>query len=182
MSRYSNPEDLNLKGPVGEQTAWYDDLLEKLRASLRSTSSTTDKSTPAASTTLGTTASSTVQPTSNSSTDKSPLSNQTNKPKAVAPTTTTSGPAYPTSSKKGPKNWDKIDDLDDGDDGGKDGAGGDVDSFFKTLYQNADPDTRRAMMKSYVESNGTSLSTSWSEAKDKTYATVPPDESEAKEW
>ena len=170
-----------MKGPVSEQTAWYDDLLEKLRAGLQSTSSTTDKPAPAVSETPETAPSSTVQPTSN--TNKDPLSDQTNKPKVVpatTTTTTTSGPAYPTSSKKGPKNWDKIDELDD--DGEDKDGGGDVDSFFKTLYQNADPDTRRAMMKSYVESNGTSLSTSWSEAKDKTYSTVPPDGSEAKKW
>lgn len=45
-----------------------------------------------------------------------------------------------------------------------DEEGGDgVDSFFKKLYAGADPDTRRAMMKSYVESQGTSLSTNWGE-------------------
>lgn len=55
-------------------------------------------------------------------------------------------------------------------DGGADDAdsdleeGGDnVDAFFKKLYAGADPDTQRAMMKSYVESQGTSLSTNWDE-------------------
>jgi suppressor of G2 allele of SKP1 len=95
--------------------------------------------------------------------------------------TTTSAPSYPTSSKSGPKNWDKVaadltkkkkqkdkdktDDSDDDDDDDKvesDSEGGDaVDSFFKKLYAGADPDTRRAMMKSYQESNGTALSTNW---------------------
>ena len=88
--------------------------------------------------------------------------------------------AYPTSSKTGPKNWDNLEGLDEEE--GKDGAGGDVDSFFRSLYEKADPDTRRAMMKSYVESSGTSLSTSWDEAKDKTYTALPPDGSEAKQW
>ena len=59
---------------------------------------------------------------------------------------------------------------------------GDVNSFFQKLYKDADPDMRRAMMKSYVESNGTSLSTSWSDAKDKSYQTEPPDGVEAKKW
>ena len=42
-------------------------------------------------------------------------------------------------------------------------SGDAVDSFFKKLYKGADDDTRRAMMKSMQESNGTSLSTNWSE-------------------
>ena len=88
-------------------------------------------------------------------------------------------PAYPTSSKSGPKNWDKVakdlskkpkettengkgknekeeeeDDFEEGDP---------VNGFFKKLYAGSDPDTRRAMMKSYQESNGTALSTNWSE-------------------
>ena len=37
-------------------------------------------------------------------------------------------------------------------------------------------------MKSYVESNGTSLSTSWADAKDKQYQTEPPDGVDAKRW
>ena len=45
-----------------------------------------------------------------------------------------------------------------------DDEGGDaVDGFFKKLYAGADPETRRAMIKSYTESQGTSLSTNWSE-------------------
>ena len=99
-------------------------------------------------------------------------------------------PAYPTSSKGGPKDWDKLaSDLtakakakkekkaakekkpeneagsdEDGDSGIESDYGGDpVDGFFKKLYAGADDDTRRAMMKSYQESGGTSLSTNWSE-------------------
>ena len=88
-------------------------------------------------------------------------------------------PSYPTSSKSGPKNWDKVaDDLtakpkkakdksgsdEEMDDGYESDEGGDaVDGFFKKLYKGADEDTRRAMMKSYTESGGTSLSTNWDE-------------------
>jgi suppressor of G2 allele of SKP1 len=89
-------------------------------------------------------------------------------------------PSYPTSSKSGPKNWDKLaNDLtkkpktakrDKGDseeemeDAYESDEGGDaVDGFFKKLYKGADEDTRRAMMKSYTESGGTSLSTNWNE-------------------
>lgn len=112
-----------------------------------------------------------------------------------------SGPAYPTSSRHGVKNWDKLaDDLtakkkkdekkkkaedgeaaeDDDDDAASvdsDIGGGDaVDSFFKKLYAGADPDTRRAMMKSFYESQGTALSTNWDEVGKETVAVVPPSE------
>ncbi|KAJ5145858.1 uncharacterized protein N7515_000422 [Penicillium bovifimosum] len=88
-------------------------------------------------------------------------------PKAPAPAV----PSYPTSSRHGAKDWDKlassladkkgkgsgtVDDL-------SDEEGDAVDGFFKKLYANADPETRRAMIKSYTESQGTSLSTNWSE-------------------
>lgn len=104
-----------------------------------------------------------------------------------------SGPAYPTSSKSGPKNWDKVandltkkkpkkDDDEDGEDE-YDGEEGDpVNGFFKTLYKGADDDTKRAMMKSYQESNGTALSTNWGEVGKGKVETSPPDGMEAKAW
>ncbi|KAJ5955266.1 hypothetical protein N7501_009545 [Penicillium viridicatum] len=88
----------------------------------------------------------------------------------------TAGPSYPTSSRHGTKDWDKVassltgkkSNEKSGDDGNaadvSDDEGGDaVDGFFKKLYAGADPETRRAMIKSYTESQGTSLSTNWSE-------------------
>jgi suppressor of G2 allele of SKP1 len=87
-------------------------------------------------------------------------------------------PSYPTSSRSGPKDWDKLASSltgksakksegtkqRDDDDVSEDEFGGDaVDGFFKKLYAGADPETRRAMIKSYTESQGTSLSTNWSE-------------------
>jgi len=107
------------------------------------------------------------------------------------------GPAYPTSSKSGPKNWDRLaNDLtkkpkkessagaeEDDDDGVPDDDEGDpVNGFFKKLYKGADDDTRRAMMKSYQESNGTALSTNWGEVGKGTVETTPPDSMEAKKW
>jgi suppressor of G2 allele of SKP1 len=110
-------------------------------------------------------------------------------------------PSYPTSSKSGPKNWDKV--VSDmttkpkkkGGDDDADGEGGRVDDmddldyggdeanfFFKKLYAGADEDTKRAMMKSYVESNGTVLSTNWSEVGKGKVETSPPDGMEAKTW
>lgn len=111
------------------------------------------------------------------------------------PQKTEKAPAYPTSSRKGVKDWDavaqdalkkeiqknsdgkdtnaELEDLDEGDPLG---------GFFKQLYEKADPDTRRAMMKSYVESNGTALSTNWAEVGQKKVETTPPDGMEAKKW
>jgi len=86
-------------------------------------------------------------------------------------------PSYPTSSKNGPKNWDKLaSDLE------VDKEGDDVNNFFQTLYAGASEDTKRAMMKSYQESNGTVLSTDWSEVGKKRVETSPPDGMIAKKW
>ncbi|KAL6940807.1 hypothetical protein ACO0QE_004725 [Hanseniaspora vineae] len=59
---------------------------------------------------------------------------------------------------------------------------GGVETFFQQLYKDADPDTKRAMMKSFLESNGTALSTDWQDVKDKKVETTPPDGMEAKKW
>ena len=113
-------------------------------------------------------------------------------------------PAYPTSSRSGPKNWDQLaaslmkkptkatdkdapasakdDDedtyVDDDDDDGGDPAN----AFFKKIFKDADPDTKRAMMKSYQESNGTALSTNWSEVGKGKVETSPPEGMVAKKW
>jgi suppressor of G2 allele of SKP1 len=57
-----------------------------------------------------------------------------------------------------------------------------MDSFFKKLYKNADPDTKKAMMKSFQESNGTSLSTVWADVKKAPVPIQPPQGVEAKKW
>ncbi|KAI9063111.1 SGS-domain-containing protein [Trametes sanguinea] len=63
-------------------------------------------------------------------------------------------------------------------------AGGDaaVNDFFRKLYADADEDTRRAMMKSFQESGGTTLSTNWDEVKKSTVEVKPPEGSEWKKW
>ncbi|RPB22769.1 SGS-domain-containing protein [Terfezia boudieri ATCC MYA-4762] len=98
------------------------------------------------------------------------------------------GPTYPTSSRKGPKNWDKVADelaKPDGTTGegaDQDEEGDPVNFFFKKLYKDADPDTKRAMMKSYIESNGTALSTNWAEVGKGKVETSPPEGLVAKKW
>jgi suppressor of G2 allele of SKP1 len=63
-------------------------------------------------------------------------------------------------------------------------AGGDstVNEFFQKIYADADEDTKRAMMKSYVESGGTTLSTNWDEVRKAPVEVKPPEGSEWKKW
>ncbi|KAH3667251.1 hypothetical protein OGAPHI_002900 [Ogataea philodendri] len=84
--------------------------------------------------------------------------------------------SYPSSSRK-KINWDQLNIDDD-----NEYSDQNPDDFFKKLYQNADEDTKRAMMKSYLESNGTALSTDWSEVGQKKVDTTPPDGAEVKKW
>ncbi|KLU84992.1 hypothetical protein MAPG_04026 [Magnaporthiopsis poae ATCC 64411] len=93
-----------------------------------------------------------------------------------APKSADRPPAYPTSAKGGPKNWEKVggDEPDEAEEG--------VDAFFKKLYKDASPEARRAMVKSYVESNGTHLSTDWTGVKDGKVPTHPPEGAEVRKW
>jgi suppressor of G2 allele of SKP1 len=63
-------------------------------------------------------------------------------------------------------------------------VGGDstVNTFFQKIFADADPDTRRAMMKSFQESGGTALSTNWEEVQKEKVHVKPPAGSEWKQW
>jgi suppressor of G2 allele of SKP1 len=65
---------------------------------------------------------------------------------------------YPSS--RGAKDWDAIAKSDEEDKLSGDHA---LNKLFKDIYKDASEEQRRAMMKSYVESNGTVLSTNWEE-------------------
>lgn len=102
-------------------------------------------------------------------------------PASTTTTTTTKenkAPAYPTSSKSGPKDWDRFG-ADDDEDAQADS---DPNSFFQKLYAGASPEVQRAMMKSFQESNGTALSTDWESVSKEKVKTQPPDGMEAKKW
>ncbi|KAB5560785.1 hypothetical protein DKX38_005742 [Salix brachista] len=89
-------------------------------------------------------------------------------------------PTYPSSKRV---DWDKIEaevkkeEKEEKLDG--DAA---LNKFFREIYQDADEDTRRAMKKSFVESNGTVLSTNWKEVGTKKVEGSPPDGMEMRKW
>ncbi|KAI4383143.1 hypothetical protein MLD38_009018 [Melastoma candidum] len=91
-------------------------------------------------------------------------------------------PTYP-SSKPKRVDWDKLEaqvkkeEKDEKLDG--DAA---LNKLFQDIYKDADEDTRRAMSKSFVESNGTVLSTNWKEVGSKKVEGSPPDGMEMKKW
>lgn len=108
--------------------------------------------------------------------DEKPTAATTQPEASKVKATTYSGPAYPSSSRTGPKNWDKIGaDEDEEEETGPN-------DFFKKLFKGATPDQQRAMTKSFVESNGTSLSTDWSDVGSRTVETIAPEGVEAKKW
>ncbi|KAI1340756.1 SGS domain-containing protein [Xylariaceae sp. FL0016] len=166
---YKDTGELKLPEFGSDQNGWYNSLLGQLRPGIGAPKASVSHESQSAQT----------APVSKPELKAAPAE----KPAAPASETTkakptiSSAPGYPTSSKKGPTNWDNIDSDEE-----EEKKDGDANAFFQSLYANADPDTKRAMMKSYVESNGTSLSTSWAEAENKTYETSPPDGAEAKQW
>ncbi|GFP91342.1 protein sgt1 homolog [Phtheirospermum japonicum] len=91
-------------------------------------------------------------------------------------------PTYP-SSKPKRVDWDKLEaevkkeEKEEKLDG--DAA---LNKFFRDIYKDADEDTRRAMSKSFVESNGTVLSTNWKEVGQKKVEGSAPDGMEVKKW
>ncbi|EKM83898.1 hypothetical protein AGABI1DRAFT_110509 [Agaricus bisporus var. burnettii JB137-S8] len=108
-----------------------------------------------------------------------PLANSSS---SSAPTTTSAPPRQR-------KNWENISDNILKSDKEKSteedpNVGGDstLNTFFQKIYADADEDTRRAMMKSFSESGGTTLSTNWDEVQKKQVEVKPPSGSVYKKW
>ncbi|KAK1322370.1 hypothetical protein QJS10_CPA03g00287 [Acorus calamus] len=90
-------------------------------------------------------------------------------------------PAYPSSKSK--VDWDKLEAQVKKEEK-EEKLEGDaaLNKLFRDIYQDADEDTRRAMRKSFIESNGTVLSTNWKEVGEKKVEGSPPEGMELKKW
>lgn len=87
-------------------------------------------------------------------------------------------PAYPSSSKK-KYDWNALEKSIEKE---KDEGEAALNSLFQQIYKDATPETQRAMIKSFTESNGTCLSTNWEEIKKKKVETTPPEGMVAKKF
>ena len=96
-------------------------------------------------------------------------------------TPATTPAAAPTSSRKGPKNWDKIVAEEEAEEPKPEGDAA-LDALFKQIYANGTDEQRRAMIKSYTESGGTVLSTNWQEVSKERVKCTPPKGQEVHTW
>ncbi|PKI84852.1 Cochaperone protein [Malassezia vespertilionis] len=84
----------------------------------------------------------------------------------------TRAPAHAAPRTSAQSKWDAI--ADEAEETVPAGTDAGLNAFFQKLYADADDDTRRAMMKSFQESNGTTLSTNWAEIGKQRTATRAP--------
>ncbi|KAF9015139.1 SGS-domain-containing protein [Cyathus striatus] len=112
-------------------------------------------------------------------------------PDVLAAAPTPVAPIYrPTEAvKKARKNWEgitedilKSDKEKTSDEDPNVGGDSTLNSFFQKIFADADEDTKRAMMKSYQESGGTTLSTNWDEVGKSKVEVKPPQGAEWKKW
>jgi len=84
------------------------------------------------------------------------------------------------------KNWEKVSDevlkAEKDKTMSEDPNAVDSNRAFAELFQHLDDDARRAMLKSYTESGGTTLSTDWEDVKKAPVTVKPPDGQEWKKW
>ncbi|CAL4965137.1 unnamed protein product [Urochloa decumbens] len=112
----------------------------------------------------------------------------TGKPRLVAAATAAAAaappggwPSYPSS--KGRKDWDKIEaEVKKAEKEEKLDGDAAANKFFQDIFSNADEDMRRAMTKSFQESNGTVLSTNWEDVGSKKIDPSPPEGMDLRKW
>jgi len=107
----------------------------------------------------------------------------------ATPIRPTTSPAVAEARAKPKKNWDELTTdilssekektTDEDPNAGGDGA---VNTFFQKIFGDADDDAKRAMLKSFQESGGTTLSTNWEEVGKGPVEVKPPAGSEWKKW
>jgi len=78
------------------------------------------------------------------------------------------------------KNWDKI--VEEETKGEKLEGEESLNKVFQDIYSNASDEQKKAMMKSYMESGGTVLSTNWDEVGKGEVKGSPPEGLEMKKW
>jgi len=88
--------------------------------------------------------------------------------------------ANPTPAPKPKKNWDKI--IEEETKGEKLEGDESLNKVFQDIYSGASDEQKQAMMKSYLESGGTVLSTNWDEVGKGEVKGSPPDGLEMKKW
>ncbi|CAI4230610.1 unnamed protein product [Auanema sp. JU1783] len=85
------------------------------------------------------------------------------------------GGSHPAAASFVSKNWDAVE-KQVAEDEEKEELEGDaaVNRMFKKIYEDASDDVKKAMIKSFSESNGTVLSTNWDEIREKKVEVKPP--------
>jgi suppressor of G2 allele of SKP1 len=103
-------------------------------------------------------------------------------PQAVISSSSSGGgekpPAYPSSAKK-KTDWNEIEKSYEEEKPEGDAA---LNELFQRIYKDGTDETRKAMMKSFVESGGTTLSTNWDEVGKEKVPIRPPEGVEAVPW
>uniref|UniRef100_A0A915IUW4 SGS domain-containing protein n=1 Tax=Romanomermis culicivorax TaxID=13658 RepID=A0A915IUW4_ROMCU len=90
---------------------------------------------------------------------------------------------YPSSSSRGPKNWDRIaKEAEEEEKNEKYDGDQAVNRLFQQIYADSSDEVKKAMMKSFTESKGTVLSTNWDEVKRDKVDCKPPSGMEFKKW
>ena len=99
---------------------------------------------------------------------------RTDGPESTAKTTADKPPKFYA------KNWDKI--VNEFEEEEKSAGSQSIDELLKDIYSKGSDETKRAISKSFQESNGTVLSTNWNEVSQSKVDVKPPDGCEFKSW